>query len=39
MGKYFATCNIIKFFSKLTKIAQLYFSVMALYVNAERFFP
>jgi len=38
-AKYFETCNTIKYFSKLIKRAQFYFSVTALYVNVERFFP
>jgi len=37
-AKYFATCNTTECFRKLTKIAQFYFSVMALFVNVERFF-
>jgi len=36
-AKYFATS--IECFSELMKIAQFYFSVMALYANVERFFP
>ena len=35
----FATCNTIECFSKLIKIAQFCFSVMALYTNVKRFFP
>jgi len=38
-AKYFATCNTIECFNKLIKIAQFYFSVMALYANVDRFFP
>jgi len=37
-AKYFATCNTIECFRKLIKIAQFYFSVMALFANVERFF-
>jgi len=37
--KYFATCNTIECFSKLIKIAQFYFSIVAHYANVERFFP
>jgi len=35
--KYFATCNNIECFSKVIKMAQFYFSVMAHYANVERF--
>jgi len=38
-AKYLATCNTTECFSKLIKIAQFYFSVMALYTYVERFFP
>jgi len=40
-AKYFATYNTTECFSKLIKIAQFYFSVMALCAcaNRERFFP
>jgi len=40
-AKCFATSNTIESFSKLIKIAQFYFSVMALLAcaNMERFFP
>jgi len=37
-GKYFATSKIIECFSELIKIAQFYFSVMALYANVDKFF-
>ena len=36
---YVVTCNTFEFFSKVIKIVQFYFSVMALYANVERFFP
>jgi len=34
-AKYLATCNAIECFSELIKIAQFYFSVMALNANVE----
>jgi len=37
-GKYFATSKNIECFSELIKIAQFYFSVMALYANVDKFF-
>jgi len=37
-AKYFATCNTTECFSELLKMAQFYFSLMALYANVERFF-
>jgi len=37
--KYYATCNTIKCFSKLVKIAQFCLNAMAFYANVERFFP
>jgi len=37
-AKYFAICNALECFSELIKITQIYFSVMAHYVNVERFF-
>jgi len=38
-AKYFVTCNTTEYFSELKKIAQFYFSIMALYANMERVFP
>jgi len=38
-AKYIAICNTIECFSELIKMAQFYFSVMAHYVNVERFLP
>jgi len=39
MEKYFTTRNTTECFSKLIKIGQFYFSVMAVYDNVEQFFP
>jgi len=35
--EYFIACNATECFSKLIKIAQFYFSVVAHYADVERF--